>query len=83
MGNDGRCGPKGKCYLAKPCAQDRDCSRGYICRSPNAIQLAHARAQFLRKIKTEKIPVSDTNLRVPSSSEGNIKTKISYTITKS
>ena len=40
--------------------------------------MAHARAQFLRKIKTEKIAVSDTNLRAPSSSEGNIKNKIKY-----
>ena len=45
--------------------------------------MAHARAQFLRKIKTEKIAVSDTNLRAPSSSEGNIKRKISHIITKS
>ena len=44
--------------------------------------MAHARAQFLRKIKTEKIAVSDTNLRAPSSSEGNITRKISHIITK-
>ena len=44
--------------------------------------MAHARAQFLRKIKTEKIAVSDTNLRAPSSSEGNIMSKIKYILTR-
>ena len=51
LGPDGRCGPKRRCYLAKPCNVDGDCGADYVCRFPGLIQ---AKKKILQKVNNMK-----------------------------
>ena len=41
---DARCGPLHKCYIAKPCNSESDCSPNYECLSPSQIKANKAEA---------------------------------------
>ena len=54
MGPDGRCGPKYRCYLAKPCKTTKDCSRSYVCRSPGLIEAKNKVLQKVNEIRRQQ-----------------------------
>merc|ERR1712198_734952 len=47
---DARCGPLRRCYIAKPCNSESDCSPNYECLSPSQI-----RAKKLRELRMNQI----------------------------